>query len=272
MTAGNVVARNVQGTAGVRRKSRAWMWQLGSIVVLAELLALWAAGSGFKWISPVFLPTPAAAFASLYEGLMTGELLKLTLGTIERMLYGWMLASLIGVALGALIGVSATARAWLQPMLEFIRPLPASAVMPVAIALFGLSPTMVLAVIAFGALWPVLLATVHGFASVEPRLEEVARVLRLSRFAFVRDIGLPNALPDVFAGMRLSLTVSLILAVVGEMLASQEGLGTAILLAARSFRSADLFAGMILLGAIGFVSNALLQRVERRVLAWKHTS
>ena len=145
---------------------------------------------------------------------------------------GWLLASLIGIALGALIGISATARAYLQPTLEFMRPLPASALLPLAISIFGLIPSMVLAMVAFGAMWPVLLAMVHGFAAVEPRLQEVARCLQLSRGAFVWKIGLPNALPDILSGMRLSLTVSLIVSVVGEMIASQPGLGQAILLAA----------------------------------------
>ena len=185
------------------------------------------------------------------------------------MLLGWVVASLAGVAIGALIGVSPAARAWLQPTLEFIRPIPASSVMPIAIAIFGLSPGMVLAVVAFGSVWPVLLATVHGFSAIEPRLDEVSRVLRLSRPAFIWKMGLPNALPDIFAGLRLSLTVSLILAVVGEMLSSQHGLGLAILLAARSYRSADLFASVALLGAIGYTSNAMLQALERRVLAWR---
>lgn len=246
-----------------------WIDYLGSITVTAGLIALWAVVSGNRWISPVYLPTPGATLSALAQGWTKGDLMTLTVGTVERMFYGWVLASLIGIAIGALIGVSATLRAWLQPMLELIRPLPASAVMPVAIALFGLSPTMVLFVIAFGALWPVLLATVHGFASVEPRLDEVARVLGLSRLSFIVKIGLPNALIDAFGGMRLSLTISLILAVVGEMLAAQEGLGTAILLAARSFRAADLFAGVVLLGAIGFASNVVLNFFERRMLGWK---
>lgn len=250
--------------------NKSWIGYVGSVAVTLVLIALWATVSANKWILPVYLPSPAATVASLTEGLMQGDLLKLTLGTVERMFYGWLLASLIGIAVGALIGVSPALRTWLQPMLELIRPLPASSIMPIAIALFGLSPTMVLFVIAFGALWPVLLATVHGFASVEPRLEEVARVLGLSRLEFILKIGLPNALVDAFAGIRLSLTIALILAVVGEMLAAQDGLGTAILQAARSFRSADLFAGVVLLGAIGFVSNMLLHLFERRMLAWKY--
>jgi ABC-type nitrate/sulfonate/bicarbonate transport system permease component len=242
-----------------------------SLLVTLALLGLWWLATGKDWVSPIFLPGPVATWHALTEGLLQGELLRLTRGTIERMFYGWALASVVGIALGAMIGISPSLRAWLQPMLEVIRPLPASAIMPVAIALIGLSPAMVLVVIAFGAVWPVLLATVHGFASIEPRLYEVSRVLRLSPLAFVFKIGLPNALPDALAGMRISLTVALILAIVGEMLASQEGLGQAILLAARPFRSADLFAGVVLLGLIGFVSNALLGLAERHALKWKQT-
>ena len=247
-----------------------WYDYVGSIVVTAVLFSLWAIASACKWVSPVYLPSPGATFSSLIRGWTTGDLCLLTIGTVERMCYGWVLASLIGIAIGSLIGVSATLRSWLQPMLELIRPLPASAIMPAAIALFGLSPAMVLFVIAFGALWPVFLATVHGFASVEPRLKEVASVLGLSNVEFILKIGLPNALIDAFGGMRLSLTISLILAVVGEMLAAQEGLGSAILQAARSFRAADLFAGVVLLGMIGFASNMLLSAFERRMLGWKY--
>ena len=98
---------------------------------------------------------------------------------------------------------------------------------------------------------------------------EVAHALQLSRTAFVLKIGLPNALPDILAGMRLSITVSLIVAVVGEMIASQSGLGQAILLAARAFRANELFAGIVLLGLIGFLSNALLALAERRLLKWQ---
>jgi sulfonate transport system permease protein len=187
------------------------------------------------------------------------------------MALGWLLASLLGIGLGlgALIGSSPSARAWLQPTLEFIRPLPASAMLPVAIAVFGLSPTMVLFVVAFGAMWPVLLGTLHGFASVHGRLSEVAEALQLSRLAFAFKIGLPSAMPDILAGMRVSMTVSLIVAVVGEMLASQSGLGHAILVAARTFHADDLFAGVILLGAIGFFSNAALALVEHRLLHWQ---
>ncbi|RYF52561.1 MAG: ABC transporter permease subunit [Comamonadaceae bacterium] len=211
---------------------------LESVAMLVALLALWWVASHAKWLSPVFVPTPEGMLDSLREGLVDGELAAQTGATVLRMLLGWGLACAAGVALGALIGISAAARAWLQPTLEFVRPLPASAVLPLAISIFGLSPSMVLAVVAFGAMWPVLLATVHGFASVHERLREVSEALQLSRAAYVFKVG--------------------------------SGLGQAILLAARAFRASELFAGIALLGAIGFVSNALLAVAERRLLRWQH--
>ncbi|WP_198087485.1 ABC transporter permease [Variovorax sp. E3] len=257
--------------------ARSHMNRLGSVGVLLALVALWWVASNAGWVSRVFLPTPQATFASLLEGLNlsgsdngSGELLGFTQATVGRMIEGWLLASLFGVLLGAAIGVSPAVRAWVQPTLEFIRPLPASALLPLAISIFGLNPGMVLFVVAFGAMWPVLLATVHGFAAVEPRLAEVARCLGMSRAAYIWKMGLPNAMPDILAGMRLALTIALIVAVVGEMIASQTGLGQAILLAARAFRASDLFAGIVLLGLIGFVSNALLAFAEQRLLRWQH--
>lgn len=241
----------------------------GSIAIVFAILFLWWLVTAFGWVSRAFVPNPFDAFAALVRGFSRGDLLAQTLGTVGRMLQGWLLAGLIGVVLGAAIGLSRTARDYLQPTLEFLRPLPASAIIPVAIAVLGLSPGMALAVVAFGSLWPTLLGTIHGFAAVEPRLKEVARCLQMSGPAFAWKIGLPNAMPDILAGMRLSMTVALILAIICEMLASQTGLGTAIQLAARAFQSADLFAGIALLGAIGLVSNLALRAVERRALAWQ---
>lgn len=257
---------------GASRTRIDWARSLfGANFLLLLIIFLWWAVSTAGWVSRVFLPSPQATWASLVEGVTDGELLAFTWATVSRMLLGWALASLLGVALGAVIGLSSTARAYMQPTLEFIRPLPASALLPLAISIFGLSPAMVLSVVAFGAMWPVLLATVHGFASVPAQLQEVARCLQLSRMAYAFKIGLPNAMPDIFAGMRLSLTVSLIVSVVGEMIASQPGLGQAILLAARSFRASELFAGIVLLGLIGFASSALLAVFEKRLLKWQQS-
>jgi sulfonate transport system permease protein len=248
---------------------KAFRSRLLGFAVVALLVALWQAIADLKLISPVYLPGPDRAFTALIHGLTASDLGAKLIGTIEHMIEGWLAASIVGVALGALIGSSRQARAFIAPTLEFLRPLPASAIIPVAIAIFGLSPAMALGVIAFGAIWPMLLATVHGFAAVEPRLYEVAKALRLTPAEVIFKIALPSATPDILAGLRLGLTVALILAVVCEMIAGLNGLGNWVLLSARMFRSADLFAGVILLGAVGFVGALALNIAERRLLAWR---
>jgi len=115
----------------------------------------------------------------------------------------------------------------------------------------------------------VLLASVHGFASVEPQLMEVASALRLPRRQLFIKIAAPSALPDILAGARVSLAIALILAVVTEMQASQTGLGQNILLAQRSFRSPELYAGVVTLGIMGFAINQAIVVLERRLLRWR---
>jgi len=249
--------------------ARRWAWRAGSVLVCIALVLAWQAVADARLVSPVFLPPPDKVWRALQRGMASGVLLQKLGGTVLRMIEGWAVASLLGVGLGTLVGASHTARAWLGPTLEFLRPLPASAIIPVAIALFGLSDAMVLGVIGFGALWPMLLATVHGFAAVEPRLYEVSRALGLSRAAVVWKVALPSALPDILAGARLGLTVALVLAGVCEMLAGRDGLGQWILLSARSFRAPDLYAGVVLFGVLGYASALLIGAVERRALRWR---
>jgi sulfonate transport system permease protein len=245
------------------------LWTAGSIAVTAMIVTIWQMIATYSGIPPVFLPGPDRAWSALVSGFSNGNLLALTYATIERMIYGWVLASVAGIVIGAIIGSSRIAREYVAPMLEMVRPVPVSAFMPVVIAFMGLTGRMVMVVIAIGSVWPVLLATVHGVSSVEPRLVEVSKSLRLSRLEMLWKIALPNSQPDILAGMRIGLTVSLILTVIGEMLTSESGLGHHILISARSFRSADLFAGVILLGLIGLVSNVILQEIERYMLRWK---
>jgi ABC-type nitrate/sulfonate/bicarbonate transport system permease component len=245
------------------------LWRTMSFAVAAAFIALWQVVADLRLVSPVFLPGPDRAWASLMRGFASGELIDKLVGTLQHIALGWLLASIAGIMLGALIGSSKAMRVYVAPTLEFLRPLPVSAIIPVAIGLFGLTQSMALFVIAFGSLWPMLLATIHGFAAVEPRLYEVARALHMSRLAVIVKIALPSASPDILAGMRLSLTVALILSVVCEMLAGLDGLGHWVLLSARSFRSADLFAGVILLGAVGYVTALAMSLAEQRLLKWR---
>jgi ABC-type nitrate/sulfonate/bicarbonate transport system permease component len=242
---------------------------LASAIVAALIVALWQLVSNLHLVSPIFLPPPDRAWAALLFDIDRGGLGGRVLLTLKHMFFGWLLASFGGILIGSAIGISATARAYLAPTLEFFRPLPASALFPVLIAFFGLTENMVLAVIGFGALWPTLLATINGFATVKPRLYEVARLMRLSRRQFILTIALPNAMPEILAGMRLSLTIALILSVTGEILSGSPGLGHWIMLQARSFRIPDLFAGVLLFGLIGYASVQLVSLLEFWLLRWR---
>jgi sulfonate transport system permease protein len=257
------------GATGRDHSGARWGDHLGALGFAAALLIVWQVLADHKLISPVFFPPPSRTFAELWYQIAHGLLWEPLGATALKMFYGWALASLLGVALGAAIGSSRTAREFLNPSLEFMRPLPASAIIPVAILFFGLTNRMATAVIAFGAVWPVLLAAVHGFVTVEPQLTEVAAALRLSRAEFLFKVAVPSALPDILAGARVSLGIALILAVVTEMQASQPGLGQNILLAQRSYRSPELYANVVVLGALGFTINRMLLAVERRALRWR---
>jgi ABC-type nitrate/sulfonate/bicarbonate transport system permease component len=243
--------------------------KIAALAFAAALLLLWQYAADQRFISPVFFPTPTRTFAALVAMEQRGDLWGPMESTCLRMFYGWVVASLIGVALGAAIARSSVARAYLQPTLEFFRPLPASAIIPPAILFLGLTGRMVVTVIAFGALWPVLLGSYHGFRTIDQRLSEVAELLRIRTGSYLWKIALPSALPDIFAGVRVSLAIALILAVVTEMQSAQSGLGFNILMAQRSFRSPELYAGIVVLGLLGLVINRVLVAAERRLLRWR---
>lgn len=245
---------------------------LPAVVFAIALIGLWQLAAELKLINPIFFPSPGRTFGELYMQVTSGRLWQPLGATALRMLYGWALACILGIALGAAIGTSRLAREYLEPLLDFLRPLPASAIIPVAILFLGLSNVMSTAVIAFGSLWPVLLAAVHGFKSTEPQLVELCETLEMRRSEVLAKVALPGALPDILSGVRVSLAIALILAVVTEMQASLPGLGQNILLAQRSFRSPELYAGIVVLGIIGFAVNHGLLVAERRLLRWRAAS
>jgi ABC-type nitrate/sulfonate/bicarbonate transport system permease component len=243
---------------------------LPALAFAAALLLAWQGLAESGVISPVFFPAPSRAFDVLASRFADGSIWPSIEATSLRMLVGWAFASLLGIVIGAAIGSSAVARDFLEPMLEFLRPLPASAIIPVAILFLGLSNEMSVSVIAFGAIWPVLLSSVYGFGSLQIRLREVSAALGFGRIEFLRKIAFPAALPDILSGVRVSLAICLILAVVTEMQASLPGLGRDIFFAQRNFRSADLYAGLIMLGVLGFIVNYVLLLIENRLLKWRH--
>jgi sulfonate transport system permease protein len=254
------------------KHSTRWMERIGAVGFAVGLLLLWQLMASAKVISPLFFPSPVRTMEALWAQIAHGQLWQPLTSTISRMAWGWFVASILGVVLGALISSSDVVRRMTHPLLEFMRPLPASAIIPVAILAFGLSSTMSTSVIAFGSIWPVLLASVQGFSAVDERLREVASVMRFGTFERFMKVNLPSAMPGILAGARVGLSVALILAVVTEMQASLTGIGQNILMAQRSFKTPDLYAGVVVLGAIGFVTSAAIQAVENRVLRWRNST
>ena len=243
---------------------------LAALAFALAILIGWQLLADAELLSPIFFPSPLRALNVLWQRLGDGTIWTSLFATILRMTIGWLLASIFGIALGAAIGSSRLARDLLNPLLEFIRPLPASAVIPIAILFLGLSNAMSLVVIAFGAIWPVLIASVYGFSTVAPELNDVSHVLGFKRHEYLRKVALPSALPDIIAGLRVGLAIALILTVVTEMQSSLPGLGWDIFFAQRNYRSADLYAGLIVLAALGFAANHLILVLERRLLRWRN--
>ncbi|HVL35363.1 MAG TPA: ABC transporter permease [Burkholderiales bacterium] len=244
-------------------------WALASLGFLLAVLAAWKLASDARLINPLWFPPPERAAVALAGWIASGELWHPLGQTVWRMFAGWLAATVIGVTVGAAIAASRLARDLFEPTAEFLRPLPASAVLPPAVLLLGLSDAMIVFVVAFGSVWPILLGAIHGFKSLDPRLAEVARMLRFSPWQRALKFQLPNALPDIFAGMRVSIAIALIITVASEMLSSQPGVGHLMLVAARAFRSAEIFAGIAVLGVLGFLTNAAMQKLEARLLRWR---
>jgi ABC-type nitrate/sulfonate/bicarbonate transport system permease component len=188
--------------------------------------------------------------------------------SLVRLLAGWFGAVIIGVALGTLIGLSAFARDYAGPIVQFLRAIPPPALVPLFIVLLGIGDVMKVVMILFGAIWPVLLNTVDGVSSVEPLHRETGRVYRIGVRDELTRIILPSAAPKIFAGLRVSLSIAVIMMVISEMVATVNGVGFELVQAQRSFRNLDVWATIVLLGIIGYVLNAMLAVVEGYVLSW----
>jgi len=188
--------------------------------------------------------------------------------SLVRMLGGWSIAVVIGVVLGVAIGRSRVLGDYIEPIVHFARAIPPPALLPIFFILLGFGNEMRVSLIAFAVLWPVLLNTIDGVRSVEPLHLDTARVFEMDRGKVFFGIVLPSASPKIFAGMRVSLSVALIVMVISEMVGQQEGIGSIILGAQRTYRMLDMWSGILLLGILGYVLNAILALVESRVTRW----
>jgi ABC-type nitrate/sulfonate/bicarbonate transport system permease component len=188
--------------------------------------------------------------------------------SLGRLLGGWLLAVVAGVSVGTAVGLVRNLADYLDPVIEFVRAIPPPAMIPPFLVVLGLGSDMKIALIAVGVVWPILLNTIDGVRSVDPVLMDTGRTFRTGRLRRLVFIVLPSASPRIFAGLRVSLSLSLILMVISEMVAATGGIGFTIVQAERSFAIKQMWAGILLLGVLGYLLNSLLLLVERGVLAW----
>jgi ABC-type nitrate/sulfonate/bicarbonate transport system permease component len=190
--------------------------------------------------------------------------------SLLRLAAGFAIATTAGIALGVVLGLRPRLRRMASPIIEFMRAIPAPALIPFAILVLGVEDDAKIFLIAVVCIFPVLLNTIDGVAGVEPTLLDTTTVYRIGALDRLRYVVLPAAAPQIFAGMRTSLSLSLILMVISEMVASANGIGYFILQAQRSFAITEMWSGILLLGLLGYLFNFVFTLVERRVLAWHH--
>jgi ABC-type nitrate/sulfonate/bicarbonate transport system permease component len=188
--------------------------------------------------------------------------------SLRRMFIGYALAVVIAIVVGTALGSSRTLRRATAPIVEFLRSIPPPALLPFAIVVIGVGDDMKIFIIAFVCLWPVLLNTIDGINGIDPTLRDIARVYGVSGRDRLLRMTLPAASPQIFAGMRLALSLAIILMVISEMVASTNGIGFFVLQSQRSFAIPEMWSGILLLGILGYVLNLVFVIVERRVLAW----
>jgi ABC-type nitrate/sulfonate/bicarbonate transport system permease component len=155
------------------------------------------------------------------------------------------------------------------PLLAFVRAVPVPVLVPVFITLLGIGAPMQVSVIVFGVLWPILLNCVDGVRSVDQTKVDTARAFRVSRVQWILGVVLPAALPKIFAGLRVSLSLGLVLMVVSELVGATNGIGYQLIFSQHQFDFPTMWAGIVLLGVLGYVLNSLLLAAQRRVLTWQ---
>ncbi|MFS8499462.1 MAG: ABC transporter permease [Micromonosporaceae bacterium] len=191
--------------------------------------------------------------------------------SLLRFAGGYTGALVLGIGLGVLIGSYRWLRALVEPVLEFLRAIPPPVLIPIIILIgFGLGHTMKVTVIVTGCIWPVLLNTVEGVRSVDEVLRDTCRAYRLGRLPTLRHLLLRGASPQIMTGARQALPIGIILTVISEMWAANEGIGFTVVQFQRSFRYPEMWSGVIVLGLIGVGLSLLFRLADRRVLAWYH--
>jgi ABC-type nitrate/sulfonate/bicarbonate transport system permease component len=238
-------------------------------LAIAIILGVWELASYEKILDPVSMPRVSSILESWFEIVKSGLLLEHMLASLARIFTGFALATVIAVPLGLLMGSVSLVYRIMEPITEFLRPIPSSAYIPVAILFLGIGDEMKVFVIFLACTFPILLNTYSGVRGIDPVLVDTGRTFGLSRMRNLRWIVFRAAMPSILTGMRISLGIALIVVVIAEMIAGNSGIGYLILEMERTFHVPEMFAGIFTLGVVGFLLNILFLRVEQYLLRWR---
>ena len=244
------------------------------VLALLLLLAAWAAvaygNRVVEAMNPVLLPTPGEVVAVTVAALRDGTLLRNLLTSLARVVQGFGIAAAAALTLGTLAALCAPLRLMLEPVIEFVRPIPPLAFLPMFLVWFGLGEPSKVAFIAYTTFFPMFVGVAAGVLRVDVMLLRAAASLGATRADLVRRVVLPAALPGIVVALRLGFGLALFVIVGAEFIGADAGLGNLIMEGRTYFNPPVIVMGALVLGFLGSLVNALLLTVERRVLHTAH--
>ena len=237
-------------------------WLAVHVIVL---VAVWKAVTMLSPSSAYVLPTPTEFGTRVVELLLSGELARHVVASLQRVVIAFFLALMSAVPLGVLLGSAPRLFRVAEPLIEILRPISPIAWIPLAILWFGIGEASKVFIIWLLAFFFILLNTIAGVAQIDPRLIDVARTLGASRTFLWRAVTLPAALPSVMTGLRLGLAASVGSVLIAEIIAADAGVGFMMERARVVIDPAPVLVGMITIGTLGYLANSLLVAVERHL-------
>lgn len=234
------------------------------------LLVLWYFASAGS--TNPFFPPLSAIWESFVTELESGALAGHFWASMRNIFVGLAIGVLVGIVIGVVIGKSVAMRTVLNPYLQFARSVPQVAIVPIIIGAFGITALPKIWAIGFACIWPVLLNTVDGIRAIDPGVRDMVRSYRITPTRELFKVVLPAATPQIMAGIRISLAVSVVVMVVSEIYGSTEGLGYFINYTKGLFQPKATWMGTLLVGVIGYILSAVFLVIEKRALHWYHAS